>query len=165
MKKGFLLIVLLMATFFLDEQLTFFLSSLTAYGWVFSSYSLVIVLFYSALTISSGWFCLFLFVLGIFYDLYYFTIIGLAVVFFPFLFLLIRTCRPLLLRGFWERFLVLFMAMTALPFSFYLLGLFYGLTSYPITYFITFSLAPSSLLTCLYLLILIPKCDKLFLEI
>lgn len=165
MKKIFLLVALLFVTFFVDDQISFFLSSLTNYGWVFTSLSFVIALFYLGMMTTSLWLYPLLFILGIFYDAHHFTTIGLAAWVFPLLFLMIGKLRPLLFRGFWERFLLMFMMMTFLSLMFYLLAYIYGLTTYPITYFVTFNLAPSLLLTSLYLLTFQPQCDKIFLGI
>lgn len=165
MKKIVLLVVLLFATFFLDDQVSYFLSSLTNYGWVFTSSSFIIVLFYLGMMSDSMWLYPILFTLGIFYDAYYFTSIGLAAWVFPFIFWLITKTRSLLFQGFWERFLMMFIMMTFLSLLFYLLAYLYGLTIYPIGYFITFNLAPSLLLTSLYLLVFQPKCDRIFLGI
>lgn len=163
MKKQFILMLTLLLTFFLDHQLANFFSNLTGYQLIFSSYLMIICLFYAGISTRQFWYYPFLVSLGIFYDAHYFGVLGLSVWLLPICLYLFRLFRHQMLAGRLERFLFLMCLLFTFSLLLYFLAYLYGMTTYPITYFITYNLAPSLLLNALYLLLLQKWLDKTFL--
>lgn len=164
-KRSFFILLALLLTFFLDDQLSFYLSNAFSYRLILSSHLLLIMLMYAGVSLKGWWPYPFLVVLGIFYDAHYFSALGLSVWLFPACFYLFRKFANHMLGGRLERFLFLLCLLFTFSMATYGLALVYGLTTYPVTYFVTYDLAPSLLLNALYLLLLQKRLDKAFLEV
>lgn len=162
-KRPFLLLLALVLAFFMDDQLSFYISQAFSYRLVLSSHLLLIILMYAGVSLQGLWLYPFLVILGIFYDAHYFSALGLSVWLFPACLYLFRLFRLHMLGGRLERFLFLLCLLFTFSMATYGLAYLYGLTHYPVTYFVTYDLAPSLVLNALYLLLLQKQLDKLFL--
>lgn len=151
MKQKVMLNFLLLLTFFLDAQLGYLFSAWTGYQLVFSSQLFLLVLAQLALATTSFFYYPYLILLGIFYDAFYLGQLGLTVWLFPLTVYGFRLVRPLISDRPLERFLYSICWLFVYSLLLYGLGWGLGLTRYPITYFITFNLAPSLGLNALYL--------------
>lgn len=165
MKIGryFLIVTLLILTFFLDRSLSSFFSNLFDYHMVTSSYLLLAILFYAGVIVPQLWFYPMLIGLGIFYDAYYFGYLGLSIWVFPSCFYLFRLKRGQRLGNRFERLFLLLCLIFTFSSATYALAYFYGLTAYPLEQFLTVNLLPSLLLNTIYQILLQPFLDTLLL--
>lgn len=127
-KKRVLLFIGLFLIFFLDGQLSFFLSSLSGFQWLLVSQLLLVGIFYLSVLGHDLVTYVMLVVLGLFYDQHYILGLGLATFLFPLSYALLSWTRRLWLKGFWDRAFVLFCFHLLFPICLYGLGRVYQLT-------------------------------------
>lgn len=149
-RRTLLFIVLLLLAFFLDGSVAFFLSSLSHYQFVFSSYLLLLVLLYAGSSLSAFWLYPVMVGLGVFYDAYYFGTLGVSIWLFPFCLYLIRVTQPYRRGGKVEQCLLMMGLVFAFSSLTYAVAFFNGLTTYPVERFILHNLFPSLMLNLFY---------------
>ncbi|MGT2896715.1 rod shape-determining protein MreD [Streptococcus entericus] len=128
-KKRVLLWLIMLVTFFLDGQISFFLSGLTDFRWLVTSQFLLISIFYISILWRDLFSYLSLVLLGLFYDQHYLLTIGLATVLFPLVYFILSITRRYWLKGKWDRAFALVLLQVLFPVGLYWLGYFYQLTT------------------------------------
>lgn len=154
LKRLVLLIAAFVLAFFGDASLSSFFSGLSGYELIFSSYLLLVVLFYASVSRSTIFLYPILIVLGIFYDAYYFGTLGLSVWLFPVFLYVLRHSLRYRKGGRLEQFLLLLALSVIFSTITYALGLVYGVTTYPVHLFMARNFLPSLVLNALYILML-----------
>lgn len=129
LRKRLLLWLIMLVAFFLDGQLSFFLSGLTRFHWLIASQILLICLFYISLLWRDLFSYLSLIVLGLFYDQHYVLTLGLATILFPLFYFVLSMTSRYWLKGTWDRAFALFGLQVLFPISLYWLGRWYQLTT------------------------------------
>lgn len=146
----------LLLVFLVDGQLSSLLTTVTPNPVVVSSYLLfIIALFYHQRI--AIWYGVFLyFLLGVLYDIYYFGIIGIAVLLFPLLFLLIYWInQQFRLRRFMSLVLLLIIVFS-IEFIGFVIARALNVTNLSLFLFVFYDVMPSLVWNCICLLLLQP---------
>lgn len=151
-KQGIFFLLALFTTFFLDEQLTFFLSGFTGFRVTLASHLLLLVIFYGSFEVGSILTYALLFLTGLFYDSHYVLTLGPVTILLPLFFFLLRLSGNFLTKGWWQRLLGFLFLVISFEVLLYGLARLVGLTSYPVKSFLTAQLLPTILVNLAYML-------------
>lgn len=151
-KECLFLLIAFFVTFFLDGQLTFFLSGLGGFRLTFSSHLFLLMVFYGSLELGTVLIYTLLLLFGLFYDSHYLLILGPATIILPLLVCFLRFFTGFLNRDWGQRLLGFLFLVISFEVLLYGLARLVGLTSYPVRSFLTAQLLPTILINLAYML-------------
>lgn len=148
---------------FLDGQLSNLFNNFFSIEWHATSHFLLIFMIFVSISLSKQYNLLLFFLIGLCYDVYYFHIIGIAVVLLPLLSLLVCSINTVMLMNRWTRLLSVVTLVFLFEIISFTLAHFLNLTTLPFSDFIVYDLVPTLVLNSLLLLIFQPLFEKFYL--
>lgn len=153
----------LMMLMLLDGQISSLLATVLPLEFHVVSHLLLIFLLFVSVEITDVAAFLIFLVIGIFYDAYYFRVIGIATLLLPLMSLAVNKYNTIMMANRLTRFLSVLVLVFLFEIVSFLLAHLVNSTSMEMSSFIVYSLAPSMLLNSLILLLLNPVLEKVYL--
>lgn len=151
-----------LSAFIVDGQLTTLLTNLSSGGFFITSHLLLIMGIFLSFCLPLSYSLVLYTVMGLFYDLYYFGVVGMAVTLFPLVIYLVYYFYENLRFRRITNHIILLVIIFVVEFFSFLLARFFQLTNLSMFIFVFNNLVPSLLFNSAFLLVLHPILKSLF---
>ena len=146
----------------IDSHLGQFVNSFFPHFQIVSHFIFIFLLF-ETIEVSEYLFLAYCLVLGLLYDVYFFHLIGIASLLFVIIGAIIYKNNAIILSNRWTRLLAILMMTFSFEFGSFLLAQMIGLTAENLSVFMVYSLVPTMILNCLWMLVFQYIFEKIYL--
>ena len=127
------------------------------------SHFIFIFLLFETIEVSEYLFLAYCLVLGLIYDIYFFHLIGIASLLFVIIGAIVYKSNSVILLNRWTRLLAVLMMTFIFEFGSFMLAEVVGLTAENLSVFMVYSLVPTMILNCLWMLVFQYIFEKIYL--
>ena len=146
----------------IDSHLGQFVNSFFPHFQIVSHFIFIFLLF-ETIEVSEYLFLVYCLFIGLIYDIYFFHLIGIASLLFVIIGAIVYKRTSVILSNRWTRLLAILMMTFLFEFGSFILAQAVGLTAASISVFIVYSLVPSMILNCLWMLVFQFIFEKIYL--
>ena len=127
------------------------------------SHIIFIFLLFETIEVSEYLFLVYCLFIGLIYDIYFFHLVGIASLLFVIIGAIIYKNNAIVLSNRWTRLLAILMMTFSFEFGSFLLAQMIGLTAENLSIFMVYSLVPTMILNCIWMLIFQFIFEKIYL--
>ena len=146
----------------IDSHLGQFVNSFFPHFQIVSHFIFIFLLF-ETIEVSEYLFLVYCLFIGLIYDIYFFHLVGIASLLFVIIGAIVYKNNALILSNRWTRLLAILMMTFIFEFGSFMLAEVVGLTAENLSVFIVYSLVPTMILNCLWMLVFQYIFEKIYL--